>query len=163
MTDQDPELQALIDAPTDWQQIATDAAWRVEELEAENARLKGRRRERRKDERKSLIEEMEETSEGRAIMRNAEYSIAYEHVEELEATIQRVRDLHSPIPTEAITASDCVNEDCDHEDGCPTETVHICAECDRIADEIDVYYGERSLSQTVYPCPTIQALEGDPA
>lgn len=151
-------------------------------------RLKGHNRPRRRDARKSLIEEMESTPEGRAIMRNAEYSIAYERVEALEAentrlrigkaaikarttrmlkelttrfneagrdrewwyqramhwcdgqrraeaTIQRVRDLHAP-------------------DAVFTDT---CSECSDYGT--DEHPPGRYVS---HPCPTIQALEGDP-
>ncbi|WP_019148495.1 hypothetical protein [Timonella senegalensis] len=94
---------------------------RIEWLEKrwEDRKLKGRR-----DGRKTLIEEMESTPEGRERMRNARYDIAYERVEGLHASIQRVRDLH-------------------------WETLGECAAC-----SLD--------SSTPHPCPTIQALEGDP-
>ncbi|WP_313281040.1 hypothetical protein [Timonella senegalensis] len=81
MTDQDPELQALIDAPTDWQQIATDAAWRVEELGSENSRL---------------VSDMKTVNE-----------VTRKTVEYLKATIQRVRDLHAPDAVFTDTCSEC--------------------------------------------------------
>lgn len=84
---------ATFDPPTVLALIA-----RIRELETENERLKGRRRERRKDDRKSLIEEMQATPEGRARLANARYNIEYERVEELEATLQRVRDARSNHP-----------------------------------------------------------------
>ncbi|WP_313281034.1 hypothetical protein, partial [Timonella senegalensis] len=178
-------------------------------------RLKGHNHPRRRDARKSLIEEMESTPEGRAIMRNARYSIAYEHVEELEAenkrlrigkaaikarttrmlkelttrfnesgrdrewwyqramywserrrqaeaTIQRVRDLHKPVPFEVLLEAECANEDCEHEDECPSWTLRMCEECDRLATAINPYYSDNGIGRTLYPCPTIRAVEGNP-
>lgn len=60
-----------------------------------------------------------------------------------------------------ITDPDCAREECDHEDGCPTERLAICAGCDRQYSEIDNYYLERTggYEAVKWPCPTARALE----
>ena len=36
---------------------------------------------------------------------------------------------HTPIDVEVLASSECAQEDCTHEDGCPTTTVKACLEC----------------------------------
>lgn len=73
----------------------------------------------------------------------------------------KVRELHKAEATQAITAYDCCNEDCDHECECPTEAIEVCAECHRIAGESYPYFGEDGLGNVIYPCPTIRILNGE--
>jgi hypothetical protein len=122
----DADHIATFDPPTVLALLA-----RIEELEAENERLKGRRRDRRRDSRKSLIEQMQETPEGRQRLAEAHYSIAYEDVEDLEAAIQRVRELHTSGTDEWVNYP-------------------ICTEC----------FPDNHGHPTEWPCPTIQALGG---
>lgn len=80
--------------------------------------------------------------------------------DELRATVARVEALHRPVDVEVL-AGDCAAEECGHEDECPTVTVQQCVECDRLAESVDTYYGERDIGDTKYPCPTAKALRGE--
>lgn len=79
---------------------------------------------------------------------------------EAKDPIDRVKALHEP-REEQVFAGDCAIEACDHEDDCPTVPFAVCAECWRIADEADHYFSERGVEHVAYPCPTIQAIEGN--
>lgn len=92
-----------------------------------------------------------------AFFQDAHDAIDYVH---MHAAIQRIRDLHRPETTQAVTG-DCAIEECDHEDACPTIPVTICTECSRIAEESNPYYGEIGLTNVCYLCPTIRALDGE--
>ena len=79
--------------------------------------------------------------------------------ERAESRLTAVRALHAPREEQAITG-DCAEEECNHEDWCPTIQYEVCAECYRVAEESDRYFGEYSLDYVAYPCPTIRALDG---
>ena len=64
--------------------------------------------------------------------------------------------LHKP-RDEQVFAGDCAAEECEHEDECPTVPYTVCAECVRVAEESDPYFGERGLSSVAHPCPTVRA------
>ena len=64
--------------------------------------------------------------------------------------------LHKPRDEQAISG-DCAAEECEHEDECPTIAFAVCAECYRVAEESDPYFGERGLSSVEHPCPTFHA------
>lgn len=36
---------------------------------------------------------------------------------------------HTPVDVEVLSLSECANEECDHEDGCPTFVRAVCLEC----------------------------------
>ena len=82
-------------------------------------------------------------------------------LEQAEARIQAVRDLHSP-SDEQVIMGDCAAEECDHQEieDCPTEPFTVCAECYRAAIELNPYYGEQGVDDVAWPCPTIRALGG---
>ncbi|GGD33207.1 hypothetical protein GCM10010915_12000 [Microbacterium faecale] len=73
--------------------------------------------------------------------------------------LAEVIDLHCPDDTQAITG-DCAEERCDHET-CPTQTFQVCAECWRLAEESDPYFGERGIAPVLWPCETARIARGD--
>lgn len=70
-----------------------------------------------------------------------------------------VIELHRPRDEEAITG-DCVEESCAHET-CPTQTFPVCAECWRVAEESDPYFGERGIAPVLWPCETARLARGE--
>ena len=84
------------------------------------------------------------------------------HDAEAVACCNRVRELHK-CRTEHVLAGSCAAEECDHWDECPTVEFDVCAECWRVGEESDPYFGEYSLDAVAYPCPTIRAIEGGEA
>jgi hypothetical protein len=36
---------------------------------------------------------------------------------------------HGPVDVEVLTLSECIAEDCEHEDGCPTSVLTVCHTC----------------------------------
>lgn len=80
----------------------------------------------------------------------------------LVAAVERVRALHTRGTVEMITATDCVNEDCEHEDDCPTQPVDVCLGCVNFAETATLYALEHADVQerVAWPCATIRALDG---
>ena len=77
-----------------------------------------------------------------------------------EAAIERVRDLHRPMDVDALQYA-CAHEDCEHEFDCPTIKMTVCKGCYDLGENIDIYGYERGgIEYVLYPCPTIQALDG---
>ena len=78
----------------------------------------------------------------------------------LERVINRVRELHAPTGVDALQY-DCAAEECEHEYGCPTIEMTVCKGCYDLGERIDVYGYERGgVEHVLYPCPTVQALDG---
>ena len=80
----------------------------------------------------------------------------------LAAAVGRVRALHPRGTVEMITATDCVNEDCEHEGDCPTEPVEACRGCVDFAELATLYALEHADVQdrVAWPCAHIRALDG---
>ena len=55
-----------------------------------------------------------------------------------------IRELHREWTLQAIRGEDCVREQCDHEDECPTTGVAVCAQCFDIVR---------------WPCATVRLLD----
>ena len=76
-------------------------------------------------------------------------------VDDLLAAIDRVLALHKPY-TLQLLAPDCSNEDCEHEDGCPSVDFQVCGLCyhaEVLDDERNFQESER------WPCETVRAVE----
>lgn len=96
-----------------------------------------------------------------AVRALADYIVTAERDTAL-AAIDRVRALHQPQTLTGLIGGDCADETCGHEDYCPTDsTAVVCAECNRVAEAGNPYYGENGLEASLYPCPTIRALDGE--
>lgn len=113
--------------------------------------------------RRALLDHVDElTAEVKRV--EAQRRDCFEHADKwvteadrLVARLEAVRELHKPTIEGAITG-DCATDECDHEDECPLEPIEVCAECHRLAEEVDAYYGEETIEPTTWPCPTIQAI-----
>ena len=76
----------------------------------------------------------------------------------------QVRALHQPQTLTGLIGGDCAEEMCDHENSCPTDsTAVVCAECHRVAEAANRYYGEDGFDASLHPCPTVRALDGEQA
>lgn len=80
--------------------------------------------------------------------------------DEARAEVERVRELHAKKEVEAVTG-ECADDTCEHEDNCPTHPFEVCIACWNLCEESYPYFGELGISQVLYPCPTIQAFEGE--
>ncbi|MGO2634681.1 MAG: hypothetical protein ACTH9H_13135 [Galactobacter sp.] len=88
--------------------------------------------------------------------------------------IQRIRDLHREQPVYAYESLCPDRKDYHHRETRHFETADgewvcadmatgetICAECSRIPEGDYPYYGEYGLTNVLYPCLTIRALDGE--
>lgn len=86
-------------------------------------------------------------------------------IQRLDAVVTAVRDLHQPVQVDCVTMA-CALGDCTDvhpdEDDCPTTTITVCAECDRIAKEVHASWDDTDVLQIAvpHPCPTVRALDG---
>lgn len=89
-----------------------------------------------------------------------------EQLEQAEARIQAVRELHRQVeyrpgdhyanynPPEARRLRKSLGIE-------RPDVITVCEECQRVLDEADTEGGYADYSLAEYPCPTIRALEGD--
>jgi len=64
------------------------------------------------------------------------------------------REIHARAIEEGV-AWECANEDCEHDDECPTEEFAVCKECYGISVEASEEYFTPAFT---WPCPTARAL-----
>ena len=78
----------------------------------------------------------------------------------LLAAVKAVEALHCETKRDFITAIDCIREECDCENECPTEELPVCRHCWNQLEQIDPYFGEEHhVSEVIWPCPTVSAVE----
>lgn len=85
---------------------------------------------------------------------------APEDLARLLAAVKAVSELHCETKRDFITATDCIREECDCDDECPTEELPVCRHCWNQLEQIDPYFGEEHhVSEVMWPCPTVSAVE----
>lgn len=77
-----------------------------------------------------------------------------------------IRALHTKTLLSMFFDSDCATEDCDHNRSpigtadCPTYPLEVCAHCNRIAEDAELYGGLSNVPKLAHwPCATIQAID----
>lgn len=140
--------QAALAADADWESITPTIALRtyhelfnpsvtlrlLAHLERQKGTLERLSGQARKDSRKSLIDELRETQEGRDMLNKAEFDIAYENVEYLTNRVKELENILSGEWTKSLVLVDdylaypldrctCGGAEYGHEQGCGLEPI----------------------------------------